>query len=282
MPGPRRIALNENYFDVIDTPEKAYWLGFLVTDGSVYSNDINIRLGEEDTEHLHKFVSALGSGYPVEHKVNNFGRSYAEVEIHCLHMVRALARHGVMRGKPNNQPWDGPAELLPHYWRGAVDGDGWLSLNPVIVGYCGSAIMVDAFIAFAESVIPPEMRSIPLSKITHRNIFQATYGGAHVAPALCRALRYDNLSVPALDRKRERAFTILATVPKQKAPNRTLSDGSIYDICLDWNTGEYTTQQLAEKYSVGKGTIYNIVYRKSRYADMVLPDTMPMRAARQS
>lgn len=27
--------LNENYFSIIDSPTKAYWLGFLFTDGSV-------------------------------------------------------------------------------------------------------------------------------------------------------------------------------------------------------------------------------------------------------
>jgi hypothetical protein len=31
-----KYSINENYFSVIDTPSKAYWLGFLFADGSVY------------------------------------------------------------------------------------------------------------------------------------------------------------------------------------------------------------------------------------------------------
>ena len=35
QPDTRRYSLDEHYFDVIDTPEKAYWLGFIGADGCV-------------------------------------------------------------------------------------------------------------------------------------------------------------------------------------------------------------------------------------------------------
>jgi hypothetical protein len=284
MPQKRKIALNENYFDDIDTPEKAYWLGFLVTDGSIYYNDIELKLGAEDATHLDKYVAALDTDYPVLHKINNFGRPYARVRVGCLHMVKTLAKHGVMQGKPNNQPWGGPVDLLPHYWRGAIDGDGWITTKERMpaVGFCGRANMVDAFIAFADTYLPAENRLKPLAKIAQRNIFQVLYGGVWGAQAMCRLLGYGDLSQTALDRKRERALTILAITPKQKVSNRTLSDDDARNICLEWNAGDIDTEQLASKYNVGKGTIYNITHRLGRYALISLPEITRKYASRHN
>ena len=284
MSGKRRIALNENYFDVIDTPEKAYWLGFLVTDGSIYYNEIEIKLTAGDSGHLEKFVSALDAAYPVQNGVNNHGTAYAKVRLGCLYMVKSLAQHGIVRGKRNNQPWNGPPELLPHYWRGAVDGDGWITTSEraPVVGFCGSPQMVDAFIAFADEHMPAQTKLKTLSKVSHGGIYQVVYGGIWVAQAMCRLLKYDDLSHTALDRKRERAALLLERTPKQKAPNRALSDDDACSVCHDWNTGEYTTKQLATKYNISKSTIYNIIDHTGRFADVVLPVTQPLRAIRQS
>lgn len=57
----RRI--NSNYFSVIDSPEKAYWLGFLYTDGSVdhygKTGRIRLQLQEQDIEILEQFKADL-------------------------------------------------------------------------------------------------------------------------------------------------------------------------------------------------------------------------------
>ena len=37
--GIKYLTYNKNYFDVIDTPTKAYWLGFLYADGYVTSKN---------------------------------------------------------------------------------------------------------------------------------------------------------------------------------------------------------------------------------------------------
>ena len=58
-----RYKYNRDFFEVIDTPEKAYWLGFLYADGSVSSkrNDVEISLKGFDIEHLYKFKKFVKS-----------------------------------------------------------------------------------------------------------------------------------------------------------------------------------------------------------------------------
>ena len=49
----------------IDSPEKAYWIGFLLGDGNVYINKnrnhyiVRITLHQQDQEHLVKFLNSL-------------------------------------------------------------------------------------------------------------------------------------------------------------------------------------------------------------------------------
>ena len=57
----RKYTLNENYFDIIDTPNKAYILGFLYADGSNTESKctISMSLQEEDGYILEKYVKRL-------------------------------------------------------------------------------------------------------------------------------------------------------------------------------------------------------------------------------
>ena len=61
---------NEHIFDVIDTEEKSYWLGFIFADGYIDSSPLEenkksrygfeISLKGSDAEHLHKFNEFMG------------------------------------------------------------------------------------------------------------------------------------------------------------------------------------------------------------------------------
>ena len=55
--------IDSNYFSKIDSPEKAYWLGFLFTDGSVdhyhSTGRIRLQLQEQDLEILKQFKQDL-------------------------------------------------------------------------------------------------------------------------------------------------------------------------------------------------------------------------------
>lgn len=74
-------------FEIIDTEEKAYWLGFLYADGSVSSSEDKIELGlaEQDMHHIEKFRDFIG--------INN--KIFIEKELN--HIVILLEVHLVSK-----------------------------------------------------------------------------------------------------------------------------------------------------------------------------------------
>ena len=68
--GPDNL-FNEHYFDVIDTEEKAYFLGYLMADGNIstYNNQYYIKCActKKDEEIIYKFKEVLDSKNAITH-----------------------------------------------------------------------------------------------------------------------------------------------------------------------------------------------------------------------
>lgn len=130
----RHLAIDQTFFDLIDTEAKAYWLGFITADGAIQiSRNVStlvIGLSTEDSQHLYKFKAALQSEHPVK-----FGKSkdhdITYIQIACKRLVEALGELGVGPNKgPTVQPCSKvPEHLLSAYWRGVFDGDGCISYS---------------------------------------------------------------------------------------------------------------------------------------------------------
>ncbi|MBC8427393.1 MAG: hypothetical protein H8D97_00730 [Proteobacteria bacterium] len=72
---------NEEYFNNIDTKEKAYWLGFIYADGSVSQENskdkrLEIGLSSKDEKHLQKFADIFDK--TVSRKIVNYLRLKSE------------------------------------------------------------------------------------------------------------------------------------------------------------------------------------------------------------
>lgn len=124
----RKYIFNENYFESIDTEEKAYWLGFLAADGGINRRTLKINLNVRDKKHLEKFAIALNSNLTVkEIPGTGYGKGtiMASLEINSIKMVTDLARHGIIPNKSLIlKPPMLPSELECHWIRGYLDGDG--------------------------------------------------------------------------------------------------------------------------------------------------------------
>lgn len=131
-------TLNENYFDVIDEPEKAYIFGLLAADGCVHGNNISIRMQESDKHILDDVNSRLGSNRPLKYLQTDIGKNQWLLAITNKHMAKQLKLHGVIERKSLKLevPECISDDLLPHFLRGLWDGDGSISS----VRYCVSCV----------------------------------------------------------------------------------------------------------------------------------------------
>lgn len=121
-------------FEMIDTEEKAYWLGFLYADGYISKNGqtLEIGLAEKDIGHLIKFSNFISEGdLYIQNKTNKInGKSYKSVRIsiHNKKIVSDLIDKGCVNNKSSilTFPTFIKEDLIRHFIRGYIDGDGSL------------------------------------------------------------------------------------------------------------------------------------------------------------
>lgn len=134
----RKYTHRFDYFDVIDTQEKAYWLGFIYADGFIESKrehgeqKVGITLSAKDKTHLEKFKKAIGATNPILDYVGggfNSESVFSKILLTSQKTVDDLKRHGVMEQKTFKITFPELEDvLIPHFIRGYFDGDGTISV----------------------------------------------------------------------------------------------------------------------------------------------------------
>lgn len=132
----RRYTVNEHYFDIIDTPEKAYWLGFIWADGNISKtgarssgpNRLRIAQKWQEKDHLQKLQTEMNANYPIKCIRHTENHDVAQLDINCRPLCAALESYGyACKEKRTNIP-NIRQDLKPHFIRGYFDGDGCLSI----------------------------------------------------------------------------------------------------------------------------------------------------------
>ena len=145
-------TLREDAFDVVDD-DVAYWLGFMYADGYITNpnthTSFGILLKESDVGHLEKFKDFLKAPNKIYHRQDG---EYGNVKIY-IGSQRLHAQ--LMRwGFTTNKSYDAsPPEVFKynrHFWRGVVDGDGYLGVVNGMwrIHLCGTPSMVEGFRTF--------------------------------------------------------------------------------------------------------------------------------------
>jgi hypothetical protein len=118
---------NDDYFEVIDSEEKAYFLGLLFADGNVYTarNRVQITLVNEDAYILQKFADCIG--YTGKLYIDR--EKYSKLILPSKKMCADLTSLGCTPNKSLTLkfPTQVPNNLMNHFIRGCFDGDGHVS-----------------------------------------------------------------------------------------------------------------------------------------------------------
>lgn len=129
------VPLNENYFEYIDSNDKAYWLGFISADGCIHKNKYKLSFCIKDSDILQKFNIAISSGHPIRYYESYDKRtlktySQYSLQICSKKFCNFIKSHGVDENK--SKIFDFPKieeQYYSHFIRGLYDGDGSIQLK---------------------------------------------------------------------------------------------------------------------------------------------------------
>jgi len=111
--------------DFIWTPNLAYAVGLLVTDGCLSPNNRTIVLVSKDREILENFKSCLNIENKIGDHISGMGNHYLKVQYDNVQFYDWLLRIGLSQAKSRTV---GeilvPDEFFRDYFRGCIDGDG--------------------------------------------------------------------------------------------------------------------------------------------------------------
>lgn len=133
----RRYSLNEHYFDVIDTPNKAYLVGLLYADGCNCTSHhaVTLSLQEDDRDVVEFMKQELGYGGPIRvNKLHDKNPRYKNQCVLCIndvHMSDRLEQLGVVDAKSlilTFPDWL-DKDLYQYFIAGYFDGDGCVSYD---------------------------------------------------------------------------------------------------------------------------------------------------------
>lgn len=175
------------YFQVIDTPHKAYLLGFITADGAVVNDILSIEVHQDDIDVLNfakEQINPLATLTPT--------RNCIKVTFGAKALSRDLAKYGIVQNKSKilkEVPLSLiPKELLPFYFRGLIDGDGCIHKDGKISIYSGS----EDFIRHVQQILVQEA-GVKLLKIYKGTTFFITWTSKEDKEKLFHYL-YDDLN----------------------------------------------------------------------------------------
>lgn len=206
--------VDETVFDTL-TPESLYFSGFLWADGCIshetYSTKLILVVAERDRAHLEKYKAFLKSTYSItiqKPSKTAWGGPAVRHGVNSKRLCAALEAHGFTTKRTRTPSPD--LAKSPSFWRGALDGDGWLGttiqygkyIYPY-VGLSGQHNLLEMFQNFLNENGLAKLEIVP----TESGIWKMITSGS-TAEAIIRTLYKDNTI--ALDRKNWRAQEIIA------------------------------------------------------------------------
>lgn len=131
----RKFKVHESFFDVIDSEEKAYFLGFLYADGNVKPNKnmVVLALKESDREILERLNKLIHIDKPLfleKNKRDGNRENTVGIRICNKNITEKLIKHGCHPNKTFTLTFPEwlDENLYSSFIRGYFDGDGYIGI----------------------------------------------------------------------------------------------------------------------------------------------------------
>lgn len=225
--GGREYFFNQNYFDIIDSPDKAYFLGWLYSDGNNFPSTgaIQLKIQEEDINILRIFCNYINQPLKaIKIQVRKDAKNQACLGLCSMYMSKSLVEKGVMKNKtfllrfPTEEQV--PKELIHHFIRGYFDGDG------CIQSYTGKKskspdyhFIISGGKHILEGIQKEMVEQLNLKQnklIKNKSIFSLHYGG-NCQVMTVKEWLYKDCGDLFLQRKRDKFEQVRIFIPNAKS-----------------------------------------------------------------
>lgn len=164
----RKGIFKDNVFKNIDSPEKAYWLGFVLADGYVRLNSggslqrtpskiFGLKLGAVDKLHVYKFADFIDLKHDrVKIEIHaKTGNELYKIWLTSPTMFDDLGKLGITPNKSLKEDIyeDIDEKFISHYLRGIFEGDGYIRSNLKAIGLCGSLNVTSKFSELLNAIL---------------------------------------------------------------------------------------------------------------------------------
>lgn len=125
----RKYSVDETFFEKIDSPEKAYWFGFIAADGNITKACLRIILHKKDEQHIKDFIKRIKYTGPC----SVFCKDYRSLSLGRRKVVEDLKSLGLTENKTFKIDEHIFSKIPEIYMNAAIhgyfDGDGYASLS---------------------------------------------------------------------------------------------------------------------------------------------------------
>lgn len=141
--------LIENYFEKIDSKEKAYWLGFIYADGCMVrhgkSLEFVLSLSVKDENHLDKFIIHVGANILKKKYSINKNSKMVVIKIGNSIFTRHLFNSGCIFKKSHRLKFPDliDVDLFMAFLLGFSDGDGTRTGNSSVITSCSYDFLLE-------------------------------------------------------------------------------------------------------------------------------------------
>lgn len=176
----RKYSLNEKFFEVIDTHQKAYILGLIVSDGSVSKSGLHISLKDYDViEYIKNTLNFSGPIKIIKPKKETHSIQY-RIDLYSVKIIKDLLKYDIIKNKTHHCSFPNIlVDLYNSFICGYFDGDGCICLDKNkrgCVSFTGNNSVINKIkeILLNNSVINPQ---ITIRNKNKENIISLSFHG---------------------------------------------------------------------------------------------------------